>query len=95
MITRAHAEEDAKRMKWHGEPSMLARWMHVVNDHDGRLPISIRAVPEGSLIPVGNALRIIRPTCPKCGHATSVVLLAGAPNIGLAKPNSTTSMIFC
>src|SRR5882757_935737 len=29
-----------------------------------------------------------------CGHATSVVLVGGAPNIGLARPNSTASTIF-
>lgn len=48
----------------------LAGWMHVVNDHNGYLPISVRALPEGTTVPVGNALFTVDPTCPKCYWAT-------------------------
>src|SRR4051812_18444573 len=29
-------------------------WIDLVNDHDGRLPIEIEAVPEGTVVPTGN-----------------------------------------
>lgn len=31
-------------------------WKHIIKKHDGRLPIRIRAVPEGTAIPVGHPL---------------------------------------
>jgi nicotinamide phosphoribosyltransferase len=40
-------------------------WMDVVRLHDGRLPIKISAVPEGTLVPTGNALMTITNTDPR------------------------------
>jgi nicotinamide phosphoribosyltransferase len=48
-----------------------AGWEHIVNKHDGRLPISIRAVPEGSAIPVSNVLMTIENTDPACYWLTN------------------------
>lgn len=48
-----------------------AGWMHIVQAHNGRLPIEIRAVPEGSVIPVSNALMVVRNTDPKCYWLTT------------------------
>lgn len=36
--------------------------MHILNNHNGYLPIKIKAVPEGSLIPTGNVLMTIEST---------------------------------
>src|SRR5579862_2827905 len=33
----------------HGEPFNKAAWTRVVEKHEGRLPIRIRAIPEGSV----------------------------------------------
>lgn len=71
VISRSDIEEEAERMAWHGEPFPRERWLHVVKAHGGRLPIRIRAVPEGSLVPVGNALRTIEATCPACAWLPS------------------------
>lgn len=41
-------------------------WQYIVDKYDGHLPISILAVPEGSLVPVGNILFKVVSTDPKC-----------------------------
>ena len=41
-------------------------WTHIINDHDGRLPVKIRSVSEGMIVPEGNVLLTIENTCPKC-----------------------------
>lgn len=42
--------------KAHGEPFPLAAWMKVVNDFGGWIPVRIKAVPEGTLVPASNIL---------------------------------------
>ncbi len=44
-------------------------WTHICNRHHGRLPVSIRAVPEGTVVPQGNALMTIENTDEQCGGA--------------------------
>jgi nicotinamide phosphoribosyltransferase len=41
-------------------------WMHIVNQHGGRLPVIIKAVPEGTLVDVHNVLTTIENTDPRC-----------------------------
>lgn len=38
-------------------------WMHIAEEHGGRLPLEISAVPEGSVIPTGNILMKYKNTC--------------------------------
>ena len=40
-------------------------WMRIVNVHGGLLPIRIRAVSEGSVVPLGNALVTVESTDPE------------------------------
>lgn len=51
----------------------LAGWMHIVRNHGGRLPIRIKAVPEGTPVPVGNALFTVENTCPHCFWVNDIV----------------------
>jgi nicotinamide phosphoribosyltransferase len=51
----------------------LAGWTHVVEEHGGRLPLRIKAVPEGTVVPVGNVLMTVENTCPKCFWLTNFV----------------------
>lgn len=44
----------------------LEGWMHIVRKHGGRLPIVIKAVPEGSHVDVLNVLMTIENTDPAC-----------------------------
>jgi len=46
-------------------------WEHIVKEHDGYLPLRIKAVPEGSVIPTSNVLVTIENTDPKCAALTS------------------------
>ena len=41
-------------------------WEHIVKAHGGRLPLSISAVPEGTVVPESNVLLTIMNTDPKC-----------------------------
>lgn len=40
----------------HGEPFNEAGWRYIVEHHGGYLPVRIRAVPEGSVVPTHNVL---------------------------------------
>jgi len=44
----------------------IKMWQHIVDKHSGRLPIEIKAVPEGLEIPESNALMTIVNTDPEC-----------------------------
>lgn len=48
-------------------------WVHILDKHDGRLPIKIRAVPEGTIVPVGNALMTVENTDPECYWLTNYI----------------------
>lgn len=39
-------------------------WEYLLEKYGGYLPIRLRAVPEGLVIPVGNVLMTLEPTCP-------------------------------
>lgn len=61
-----HADIDMARDLFaaHGEPFNEAGWRYIVDTHGGLMPIRIRAVPEGSVVPVHNALMTIESTDP-------------------------------
>ena len=46
-------------------------WMHILDKHDGRLPVVIKAVPEGTSIPTGNVLLTIENTDPEVPWLTN------------------------
>jgi len=46
-------------------------WMHIVNEHNGRLPLKIRAVPEGTVVPINNVLMTIENTDPEAYWLTN------------------------
>lgn len=76
LVVRAQQIDDAENlfaMHFSGDKSLFHRagWEHIVNQHGGRLPISIRAVPEGSVIPVSNVLMTIENTDPACYWLTN------------------------
>ena len=64
-ITRADVEEAAAFCARHGEPFPLEGWMHIVEAHNGLLPLRIRAVAEGTVVPVSNILVAVESTDPK------------------------------
>eukprot|EP00325_Prymnesiales_sp_UTEX-LB-985_P022999 CAMPEP_0174719746 /NCGR_PEP_ID=MMETSP1094-20130205/31868_1 /TAXON_ID=156173 /ORGANISM="Chrysochromulina brevifilum, Strain UTEX LB 985" /LENGTH=479 /DNA_ID=CAMNT_0015920105 /DNA_START=54 /DNA_END=1493 /DNA_ORIENTATION=- len=46
-------------------------WRHILEAHGGMLPISIKAVPEGTVVPVKNCLFTMVNTDPKCYWLTN------------------------
>lgn len=44
---------------------------YIANELDGRLPIEIRAVPEGTVVPTKNVLMTVRNTDPRCAFLTN------------------------
>lgn len=55
----------------HGEPFNRAGWFYIWEHHDGKLPIEIKALPEGLRVPVRTPLVTIVNTDPKCFWLTS------------------------
>ena len=53
--------------------AIMKRWQYIIDEYDGRLPLEIKAVPEGSRIPVNNVLMTVIKTDKKCGWLTNYV----------------------
>ena len=64
-VTDAHVDEARDFFAAHGEPFNEAGWRRIVREHGGRLPVRIRAVPEGSVVPTHQALVTIESTDPQ------------------------------
>lgn len=50
----------------HGVPFNEDGWRYIVNEHKGHLPVRIRAVAEGAVVPTGNVLMSCESLDPKC-----------------------------
>lgn len=50
-----------------------AGWEHIARVHGGRLPLRIRAVPEGTVVPTGNVLMTVENTDPACWWLTNAL----------------------
>lgn len=55
----------------HGEPFNREGFLYILDKYNGYWPVRIMAVPEGTLVPVGNALVTIVNTDPRCAWVTS------------------------
>ena len=55
----------------HGEPFNREGWEYIVREHGGKLPVIIKAVPEGTVVGVKNVLATIENTDPACYWLTS------------------------
>ena len=55
----------------HGEPFNREGWEYIVREHGGKLPVIIKAAPEGLVIPTLNVLVTIENTDPNCYWLTS------------------------
>ncbi|SMG56144.1 nicotinate phosphoribosyltransferase [Paraburkholderia susongensis] len=58
-ITAAMIEQARAFFSAHGEPFNEAGWRYVVEQCGGYLPVRIRAVPEGSVVPTRNVLMTV------------------------------------
>lgn len=73
VVTQADINEAEAFVTEHIGPEVFNRsgWEHIVREHGGRLPVRIKAVPEGSVIPTLNVLMTIENTDPACFWLTN------------------------
>lgn len=64
-VTVEEVEEAKEFFEAHGEPFNYEGWMYIAKELEGKLPVRIRAVPEGSVVPTHNILVSIESTDPK------------------------------
>jgi len=65
VVTREAIEEAAVLSEAHfGDPTLFNRegWEHILNEHGGKLPVRIKAVAEGTVVPVNNVLMTVENT---------------------------------
>lgn len=65
-ITREDVAEAKEFWTAHGEPFNEEGWLYIVERHGGKLPVLIKAVPEGTVVPTHNVMATIVNTDPKC-----------------------------
>lgn len=70
-ITQSDIDIAAEVLAAHGEPFNREGWEYILKEHNGFLPVVIRAVPEGTVVPVKNVLATIENTDPKCFWLTT------------------------
>ena len=70
-ITQADIDIADDILTAHGEPFNREGWQYILDKHNGYLPVVIRAVSEGSVIPVSNVLATIENTDPECFWLTT------------------------
>lgn len=73
VVTEADVDEAKALCDAHMGPGLFheAGWRHIVQDHRGHLPLRIRAVPEGTVVPTGHALMTVENTCDGCWWVTN------------------------
>lgn len=74
VVTREKIEEAAAVCKAHfGSEAVFNRagWEYILEAHNGRLPIRIKALPEGTVVPAGTCLFTIENTDPRVPWLTN------------------------
>jgi nicotinamide phosphoribosyltransferase len=70
-ITQADIDIADEVLTAHGEPFNREGWEYILQAHGGYLPVVIRAVPEGTVVPVKNVLATIENTDPNAFWLTT------------------------
>lgn len=72
-ISQADIDEAKTLLTAHGVPFNEAGWQHLLEKHNGYLPLRIQAVPEGMVLPTGQVLCQVVNTDPEFFWLTSYV----------------------
>ncbi len=71
-VTLEMIDEAEKDAAAHGEPFNRDGWLHILETYGGWPPVTIRAIPEGTIVPVKNAIMVVRSVRdPKCAWITN------------------------
>jgi nicotinamide phosphoribosyltransferase len=72
-ITQTEIDEAELIITAHGEPFNRAGWQYILDTYNGYLPLEVRAVDEGTVLPTQNVLVTVVNTDPKCFWLTSYI----------------------
>lgn len=72
-ITKADIDEAEEIYQLHGVPFNRQGWEHILTAHNGLLPLKIKAVKEGTIVPTHNVLVTVENTDPNLPWLTSYV----------------------
>jgi len=72
-VTRADVAEAREFAREHGVPFNEEDWLNIVFKHRGRIPVRIKAAPEGLLVPTRNVLATVENTDPTMPWLTSYI----------------------
>lgn len=72
-VTQFDIDYAEKRIKAHGLPFNREGWEYIVNEHNGKLPLCIRALPEGTVVGTKQVIAVVYNTDPKCAWLTSYI----------------------
>jgi nicotinamide phosphoribosyltransferase len=64
-ITVEQVDEAKQFAEDHGVPFNYEGWLRIADQLEGKIPVRIRAVPEGSVVPTGNILMSVESTDPE------------------------------
>lgn len=70
-VTMQMVDEAETFLAAHGLPFNREGWEYIVNKLDGKIPLRIKAVKEGSVVPEGNVLVTVENTDENCAWITS------------------------
>nr|QHX41457.1 nicotinamide phosphoribosyltransferase-like protein [Halisarca dujardinii] len=75
VVTKEKIQEAKEILDAHLGPGCFNQegWEYILKEHGGKLPLEIKAVPEGSTIPTRNVLFTVVNTDPKCFWLTTYV----------------------
>lgn len=73
VVTKEKIQEAKEMYREHFQDNVFNEkgWNYILEKYDGHLPIEIKAVPEGSVIPRGNVLFTVENTDPECYWLTN------------------------
>lgn len=93
-VTMEMVDQAEKFLTAHGLPFNREGWEYIVNELDGKLPLRIRAVPEGTIVPEGNVMVTVENTDPHCAWVTSYVETALLRAVWYGTTVATRSYMF-
>lgn len=74
VVTKDRVDQAELLVEQHLGDRMLfnrVMWDHIIKDHGGRLPVEIKAVPEGTVVPINNVMMTVENTCLRCAPLTN------------------------
>jgi nicotinamide phosphoribosyltransferase len=63
-VTQFMIDQADEFLTAHGEPFNRKMWQYVLDKHDGRFPLVVKALPEGIIVPNGTAVLTVENTDP-------------------------------